>query len=445
MFFLFSLYTVHSVALGKIFDLALNFFISFITIIRIYPGLVIKYILYFSGYSNIYSEIIRIDIDWLMFNISSCLLNFHKLILMSAIFKFAVFFIGGLFSIIGISCYFLYMFIAVYIIGAFLFSNNKLLFILNLFLLITFWNSLGLLVLNILGDLSNILDGLLKSDSPNQGSSSLGGTGSNHPQGYPNNQGGPNPQGGGPDPNGDTSWWSAGAAGVENDNTGASNERAWSKAGYSTGYQYASGSEAGSESGKCKYISSDDFSEYSSDENLYKRGVEKGGYIAKSHKIFNDKIDARIKSLEEQKKGNPEHASEKTGLKGGSNACNDIGLDRSLKIHQKVWEKVAEHMRLNFDSGYTIFFKPADNTKFLEDEHGKMELAGQARFESKGAALYYDPSTGKIHSLTNNKLKNIIKKEWIKDKNSSMPNLNENNNPGAGNNNPLDGINDPRS
>lgn len=366
-------------------------------IIYIFISKSILALLWFLGYDIDSAEIIK---NKIIISIFASIVHSPKLLTISVLFKLTVWCLEYLLYLANINSIYLGIIIFIYIIFAFILSEDKIQFLTNIIFIMIFWNSLGLLI-NQLFEYSSYKGGkILKADSMDNGSSATPGGGGFNSQGE-----GSNPQGGGPNPPGDGSGsaLAAGGAGLEKIK-GDSKDRGWSKAGSSTGYDYGSDG----------YVSSDEFSEYNSEDNTYDRGMEKNGFIKKSHQIIYTVMEARIKSLELAKAKHPDHIIDKTGLKGQSNIIHQPKL-ADLQAHPLAWQKTADHLN-NYvfkDSGF-IKFKPEDNTQEIDG----YSLVGTARLEVKGAALYLDKSS-KWKSLTNNKLKNVVKVQWDKDFSSS--------------------------
>lgn len=354
-----------------------------------------------------------------MVRIFTSIVNSPRLLTISVLFKLTVSCLEYLLHLGNINSSYLGIIIFIYITIAFILSEDKLQFITNILFIMLFWKSLGLLIneLELAPESSSYGGGeasspqgfegaealILKADSMDNGSSATPGGGG----GFNSQGGGSNPQGGGsPPPPGDGSGSAlAGGAGLEKIK-GDSKDRGWSKAGTSTGYNYGSDG----------YVSSDEFSEYNSEDNTYDRGMENNGFIKKSHKIVHTVMEARIKSLELAKANHPDHKEDITGLKAQSNIIHQPKL-ACLQAHPNAWQKTAEHLNKYVfkDSGY-IKFKPENTTEELDG----YPIVGVAKLEVKGAALYLDKSC-KWKNLSNNQLKNVIKVPWDKDFLSSGP------------------------
>lgn len=378
----------------KAWDIAFIYFLTYIILLNIFFKLILRDLLFILGFQKYFSEILITELDWFVFIFINCLFNFHKVFIISILFRSLVLASVKLLGIVGINGSYIYIAIFIFIILAFILSKNKLRFISNFFLLITVWNCLEFLGSTLIEYGWNIGDSLLKAVNIDKANCSGGeNPGGLNTPGGPNPQGGsPNPQGGGPNPQGDGLL----AGGVETSKNIKTEEGKWSKKGSSTGYNY------GSDSG----LSSDDFSEYDSDDNCYHRGIEKDGFIKKSHKIFYEAIIGRIESIKLAKQHDPEHSVQITGLRPQANAM-DSPILKSLQIHDSVWHKAISHLNENVLEEGFIKFKPADNTTDMEGKR----LIGQALLEKKGAALYVDID-GKLRSLTNLQLNTVIKKPW---------------------------------
>lgn len=202
----------------------------------------------------------------------------------------------------------------------------------------------------------------------------LGGSAS--PQGgSPSPQGGsPGPQGVGPDPNNGGDLSSVGHKSSED------SKRGWSKAGASTGHDYGTGS----------MVDSDDYSEYNSDEHLIDRGIEKDGFVKKSHAAFINTIQARISSIAEAFKKNPAHHEDITGLKPKANVVHEPKSE-NLQFNKDVWARGVKHMNEHIFEADCIKAKPEADTNTLD---GKALTPG-AKVEAKGAILYFDRNTNK--------------------------------------------------
>lgn len=393
-YFILILFNIFKLYLFKLKEAVKTVFYIFITvgifIINPFFVLVIKYLLYISGYTRDDTESIIYNYYWFLLNFTFCLVNFHKLIIMSLIFRSLVWGLINLLHLVNINASIVYIGLFLYITIIYICSKDKLVFTINLLLIITFWIGLTKLTSYLFIFVSDIGGSLLNSNCDGSSGSPQGG----HTEGL-NSQGNSNPQGGGPNPpQGDGML--PGAA--INNNDGSSEERAWSKAGASTNHDYGSDG----------YVSSDDYSEYNSDEGLLDRGMERNGFVSKSLAIFDSVLKARINSLKLAGQGNPDHAAEITGLKSQANVIHDP-CESSLKIHGKVWDKFITHYNNNISPEAPLKVKPSKETVEIE---GK-SLSPRALVEEKGAILYL--SKDKWQSLTNNHLADTIQRTMDKD------------------------------
>lgn len=360
--------------------------------IYLFLTIVIEYVLYYLGFKESYLKKLISNFHRIMVIFTSCLVNSPKLLIKALIFRLIVLGFVNLLSVFKIDGSFIYIGIVIYIAFVFILSKDKFAFFINLLLIFSFFNCLSLLVsecniCELMGSSYKVFIGEgneSSSGSPIQGSN----------PGL-NNSGGPNP------PQGDGGLI-VGAIGTETNQNNSSDSRGWSKAGTSTGHDY----------GSDNYVSSDDYSEYNSDEGHLDRGMENEGFVAKSHKKLYKGVKSRIESLKAAKGNDPDHHVDITGLKPQANVMHSPIL-KSLQIDAKVWAKATGHLNeYVLDKGF-IKFKPADDTEYID---GK-PLAGLAKLESKGSALY--EKQGKWQSLTNNKLESVIKKPWDEDAFSS--------------------------
>lgn len=291
----------------------------------------------------------------------------------------------------GINAYIVYIALFLYIFISFLLAKDKLIFVINISFIVTFWSSFNVLSSYLFIFASDVGGNLLKTNPFNESTSSQGSQTENY-NSYSNGnpQGGPNP------PQGDSVLPSA----ATNDDN--SEDRAWSKAGSSTNYDYGSGG----------YVDSDQFSGYDSEENVYHRGQENSeGYVSKSLKIFDKKKNARINSLDYSQR-HAYHSPEVTGLKPGGNVMHEA-VRVEHQIHGKIWKNFVEHWNDSIAPETPLVFKPSNDTTEI---NGK-PLEGWTRFEKANALLFLEK--GKFKSLTNEHLKTLIDKKM--EENAAKP------------------------
>lgn len=350
-----------------------------IFIINPFLVLVIKCLLYITGYTRDNVQLIIYNYYWFLLSFTICLVNFHNLIILSLILK-ALIWVS--INLVNINAFIVYICLFLYIMKKYISSKDKLGFMINILLISMFWIGLTKLTLYLFIPAS-YLDGSLLNCNYDGNSSQGGYLGGSNSQGNSGPQGGPNPL------QGDSI-----LPGVKiNYIKGSSEDIAWSKAGSSTNYDYGSDG----------YVSHDDYSERNSEENTLDRGMERGGFVSKSLKMFHDAMSARINSLILGERGNPDHAVEITGLKPKANVIHDPSHP-DLKIHGSVWDKFLAHFNNYISPEAPLKVKPSKETVEIE---GK-PLAPRALVEEEGAILYL--SKGKWQSLTNNNLESVIQR-----------------------------------
>lgn len=131
-------------------------------------------------------------------------------------------------------------------------------------------------------------------------------------------------------------------------------------------------------------VDSDDYSEYDADGNI-ERGIEKNGFVQKSHAKFIDVTEERVNSIRWGKKGDPNHHPDVTGLRPQANVVG-TPQSKSLQYHKEVWARGVKHMNENIFGGEYVKAKPEANIETLD---GK-PLTVRAKIEGKGAILYLD-------------------------------------------------------